>query len=177
MKNKNKIIMAAIATVLLSTQSYGLDQVPHINYDVRRISSVKAEDLNRVFSGKLAGRGSVFIEAGNRYGVDPLFLAGIAMHESWNGKSKAINYKNNAMGIFASGGVDMRKFETVEESIFESAKIISKGKYYYNDGRFTLGLIQERYCPVGAKNDPNKLNKNWRRGVIGYMIEVYKNLN
>jgi len=38
-----------------------------------------------------------------------------------------------------------------------------KGKYK-SESEF-ISLLGDRYCPVGAKNDPKGLNKNWKKNV------------
>ena len=39
-------------------------------------------------------------------------------------------------------------------------------------GLNTLETIQPKYCPIGAKNDPNGLNKNW----LGGVNKIYESL-
>jgi hypothetical protein len=38
-------------------------------------------------------------------------------------------------------------------------------------GDFIL-FLQRRYCPIGAKNDPTGLNKNWERNVKRFLLCV-----
>ena len=35
-------------------------------------------------------------------------------------------------------------------------------------GKDYLTCLRDRYCPIGAKNDPNGLNRNWTKNVAYY---------
>lgn len=39
----------------------------------------------------------------------------------------------------------------------------------YHDTREFLVFLRDRYCPIGAKNDPTGLNKNWLR-LVKYFL-------
>jgi peptidoglycan hydrolase-like protein with peptidoglycan-binding domain len=103
-----------------------------------------------------------FQAAGEKYGVDPRFLAAISMHETGNGKSSAFRNKNNAMGI--SGRKGPLHISSVEASIERMAQGLSKPDGYYK-GKDTIGQIGKVYAPDGAANDPSGLNAHWAKGV------------
>jgi len=42
-------------------------------------------------------------------------------------------------------------------------------EYGYKNYKTYLEFLASRYCPVGAKNDPNGLNKNWIKNVIFFL--------
>ena len=43
---------------------------------------------------------------------------------------------------------------------------------YIDMGLDTIELIQPKYCPIGAANDPKGLNKYWVGGVTKYYNEL-----
>lgn len=120
--------------------------------------------------GGLAPYRQAFINAGNKYGIDPNFLMAIAMHETGKGTSSAFRNKNNAMGVSGSGAP--RAFGSVEDSIDYMAGQLKK--YYFDKGLTTIQRIGAKYAPVGAANDPKNLNASWTGGVSRYYGELRK---
>lgn len=127
-------------------------------------SSVTAADLNAVLKGELKGMGAVFIREATKAGLDPAFLASVAMHESGNGSSKAVKTKNNAFGIMGSNG--LRSFSSLEQNIAYTADMFKR--LYTSKGLDSIVEIQKKYAPDGAKNDPNGLNSHWQKGVLRF---------
>ncbi|MFB7817429.1 glucosaminidase domain-containing protein [Paenibacillus chitinolyticus] len=112
----------------------------------------------------MAGTGSAFYEAGRKYGIDPAFLAAVAMHETGNGASNAVKSKNNVGGMMGKNG--LMSFGSVQEGIDAMARNLKKN--YFDQGLNTVESIQKKYAPIGAANDPTSLNKNWVNGVTKY---------
>ena len=54
-------------------------------------------------------------------------------------------------------------YNSLDEGI--EAFLINLKNNYFDIGLDTLDKIQKKYCPIGAKNDPTGLNKNWLNGV------------
>lgn len=133
--------------------------------DVRTISNITASQLDAMLQGRLEGYGSALISVGTKYGIDPLFLAGIAMHETGRGTSPALINKNNAFGEMSRSG-GLRTFSSILESI-ESAGSFLK-RLYIDQGLITPAQIQPKYAPEGASNDPTGLNSNWTSGVTSF---------
>lgn len=129
---------------------------------VTQISNVTGADLNKYLSGKLSGFGDVIVSAAKANGIDPAFLAAIAMHESGRGTSNAIKTKNNAFGIMKSSG-GLRSFASLSENIQYAADMIKR--LYTSQGLTTVDTIQKKYAPIGVGNDPNGLNASWVDGV------------
>lgn len=135
------------------------------NYDVRNNSGVSAGQLNSKLGGKLAGMGQQFINAGNQYGIDPAFLASVAMHETGNGTSNAIKSKNNVGGMMGKNG--LMSFSSIGSGI--SAMASNLKRLYIDQGLYTVSDIQKKYAPEGASNDPTGLNSFWTSGVSNYL--------
>lgn len=128
-----------------------------------RFSDTRASLDN--LAGPLKKYADVFQKAGEKHGVDPRFLAAIAMHETGGGTSKAFRNKNNAMGI--SGKKGPLHISSVEESINRMAKGLANPNGYYK-GKTTIGQIGKVYAPKGAQNDPGGLNGYWPKGVAKF---------
>ena len=102
------------------------------------------------------------------YGVDWRLAIAISMHETGKYTSVAFNDNNNVGGNFRSGSLMV--FENLDKGI---DFFISNLKNNYIDmGLDTIELIQPKYCPIGAANDPKGLNKYWVGGVTKYYNEL-----
>lgn len=111
----------------------------------------------------------VFQDAGQKYGIDPKFLAAISMLETGKGTSKAFHNKNNAMGVSDRRGPI--SFSNPAESIYRMAKTLAnpKGPYARANNIQGIGRI---YAPPGAGNDPNGTNGYWATGVAKYYSQL-----
>lgn len=141
------------------------------SYDVRQHSIVTGSRLNDVLGGVLKNKGDKFVQEARKNNLCPIFFAAICMHESANGASKFSREKNNVFGIFKNG--KYHTFESVDECIEFSAKLLGTSKLYAGGKNFTVLGIQKVYCPVGAKNDPQGLNKHWLGGVLDKMTKIW----
>ncbi len=107
-------------------------------------------------------------EVALQHGVDPLFM--LALRKAENG------------GPGREFGVLDGKSKTYEEQLQVSTKTIRRllDEYKHNPLRLKLNgsgfrriiyteafviFAQKSYCPIGAENDPNDLNKNWAENV------------
>lgn len=117
---------------------------------------------------KLSG---TFHEQANRYGLDPALLAAISMHETGQGTSKAFRDGNNAMGVSNESGPVA--FTEPGASISKMAKQIATSPLYakYRQSG-DLADLASVYAPVGAKNDPRGLNKDWHTGVSKFYKQL-----
>lgn len=105
---------------------------------------------------------------GEKYGVDPRFLAAISQLETNNGKSSAYRNKRNAMGVSNNKGPI--SFKNAEDSIERMARVLASKNGPYRKVR-TLKGIAAIYAPPGAGNDPKKTNSYWPEGVAKYLRE------
>lgn len=61
------------------------------------------------------------------------------------------------------------KYETFEDGLNGFVNLLTNN--YFNQGLTTIETIGNKYCPVGAKNDPTGVNKNW----IPSVSSIYNN--
>ncbi|OCA84655.1 SH3 domain-containing protein [Bacillus sp. FJAT-27986] len=107
--------------------SYEANKNSYMHLDLRKKSSVTAAQINAYIAkhatsanSVLYNKGSAFITAANKYGVNALYLAAHAIHESNYGKSTIALAKNN---LFGFGSYDITpfvgsvKFSSIEENI------------------------------------------------------------
>jgi hypothetical protein len=120
-------------------------------------------NLNDHLGGVLAGHGQTFIDAGNKYGVDPKLLAGISIFETGNGTSNMAKEKNNIAGLYDSKAKEYRSFSSIADSIEFHARNLRTN--YLDQGLDTVEKIAAQYAPPGASNDPNDTNAQWPEAV------------
>lgn len=107
----------------------------------------------------LEGEAKSFIDAGEEYQVDPLFLLAIQYHESKYCKSytkETNDQRHNCAGImsFSGGKRSIKQYGSYREFIFDHARIIRT--VYLNDGRETVSQIWARYAPSNET-----MNSSW----------------
>ncbi|WP_422121900.1 glucosaminidase domain-containing protein [Planococcus sp. X10-3] len=134
--------------------------VPNLKTDLS-FKPIQFIKLENTLDGKLSGTSAHFINAGKKYDLDPNFLSAIAIHETGNGSSRAVNEKNNVAGMMGRNG--LRSYDSLEESIFDMARNLRQN--YLNQGITTVSAVGAKYAPVGAGNDPTGLNNHWVTGV------------
>lgn len=108
---------------------------------------------------------------GQAYGFtreQSLIAVAIARHETDNFKSDVFKNKNNVGGIYKNE--ILVTYVSVEESINDFIKILKD--VYFDKGLNTIDKIQEKYCPVGAKNDSTNQNVNW----LPKVTKIYESL-
>ncbi|OCA86966.1 SH3 domain-containing protein [Bacillus sp. FJAT-27986] len=114
----------------------------YVTMDLRTNSSVTAAQINTYIAKNatssnsvLYNRGSIFIDAANKYGVNALYLAAHAIHESNFGKSTISLAKNNLFGYGAYDAapfVGAVKFNTIKSNIEFIAQMMKAT--YLNEG-------------------------------------------
>jgi hypothetical protein len=112
-----------------------------------------------------------YLDAGQKYNIDPALLAAITEEESGvGGPSYAFSNRNNAMGISPNDS-GPRNFNSIDDSINYAARILANPNgAYAND--YTIGQLWYTYSPPGANNDLNGTNKTWGPAVAN----LYSNL-
>lgn len=138
--------------------------------------SVNGEVNKQAFSsalgGVFAGKEQAFFDAAEEWGIDPVLMAAVAMHETANGTSNAVVNYNNPGGLMdpATGSTKLFRFNTLEDGLN------SMGKTLHNriikDGLNTIEKLGSVYAPIGAANDPTGLNANWVPRVTGFVNQL-----
>lgn len=133
------------------------------SFDLRKPTSLSAEDLDKHLGGILKDKGVLFKQAEEKYKVNALFLVAVAIFESTNGTSnKAITRKN-------CFGLKGKTFETVDEGIDYVAMILaSETGYYYGRKKYTIEKVGKTYAPAYD----NKGNAKWIPSVISIMKKI-----
>jgi hypothetical protein len=113
----------------------------------------------------MAGNGAAFVTSGARYHIDPRLLVAIAGAESNFG---AITCgPHNGWGWACPN--DPEDFATWAHGIETVTRGLRIG--YLNEGRTSVVLIQQKYAPSGAANDPTGLNNHWVANVTKFLVE------
>lgn len=139
-------------------------------YRITNHSVITGHVINEHLKGVLKGKGDVIIEAARENNICPIFFTAVIMHESACGTSKFARERNNVAGIYRNKSYC--RFDSVNECIEFTAKLLG-GKLYGGGRNNTIDRVQAVYCPVGAKNDPQGINKYWRNGVLKYMKTIF----
>jgi hypothetical protein len=106
-----------------------------------------------------------FVSAGQKYNIDPLFLASISKLETGSWTSSAFRNKNNAMGISDASGPTMQSSHQSSINTMAAELTGADGTRGYYNGLDTVGEVGVKYAPDGAVNDFNGTNSQWGRHV------------
>lgn len=142
------------------------------HYNIRKnCAHITAADIESTLRGVLQGKGQLFVEEARKYNLCPLALAAISAHESDNGRSDLARNKNNVFGIYSEKDKEYRSYDSVEACIRFTAKLL--GSYCdEKEPKQTIAEIQGKYAPLNVENDPKKLNRHWRSGVVRWMRTI-----
>jgi beta-N-acetylglucosaminidase len=151
------------------------------------IYGITAEDLNGLLGGKLAGQGKIFLDACEKYNVNPAYIVAHAILETGNGKSLLANgievegkMTYNMFGIGAlEGSADKTGSEraykeswfTVEAAIEGGIKYISSG-YINNIMRKQNTLYEIRWNPASPATYQYASDIGWAYKQIKRMKEI-----
>lgn len=125
-------------------------------------SNIKEETLEKMFEGtQMKGLGKYFIQAEQETGINAIYLASLACHESAYNTSNFAKNRNNLFGwqSYDSNLNATKKFETKGECILFVASRIKalylNGENYCTD--YTIQSISNRYA--SDKEHGNKVYK------------------
>jgi hypothetical protein len=128
-----------------------------------------AAEIDAYLAGKgspMAGQGSAFLASGGRWQIDPRLLVAIAGAESNFGSITCAPF--NAWGYGCPNGP--YEFTSWADGIDAVAQGLRTN--YLAEGRTSVALINLKYAPIGAANDPTGLNNNWTINVSRFLIEL-----
>lgn len=146
-----------------------------IDTDLRANADINAQQLDNFIKSvhpdsPLIGLGQSWIDAGNKYGINPVYLMSHAMHETgWGLKnSYLVNTKHNLYGYTAydrNPDVDAMSFSTWEEGIdFVAGKIKNN---YLNDGG--IYFHKEYGSTLQGMNINYATDSNWATSISNVM--------
>lgn len=116
-----------------------------------------------------------FIQIQNQYGVNAIFGIAVAITESGAGTSwnYIASYTHNWMSLAGAykgksyySNRAWRTYNSFGEATLDFGNWISKGPYYFKNGKNTVSQIAPTYC-----------NANWGNTVNGYMNRIISNMN
>ncbi len=97
-----------------------------------------------------------------------LISIAISKWETGNYTSSLFKNNNNVGGMYCNGS--FIKYDSLDSGIH--AFVSNLKRNYFDIGLTTIETIGGKYCPIGAKNDPTGLNKNWIPGVTQKLNEL-----
>ena len=153
-------------------------------------SGLSLEQFEKILSNNSADKNKIFEEncdyfyyAEQEYGINGVFLAGLAIHESgWGTSSIALN-KKNLFGYQAYDGSaynSAKQFSTYSQGIDLVARVLVK--YYLNsNGKEIFGgdIADGRYFNGSTISGVNKCyasDSNWANAIYNIMKGLYNNL-
>jgi hypothetical protein len=153
-----------------TTPSANAGRATTLDDSFRQPRTVDVDALKALLPRQAQPLAQAFVEAGEKYNVDPLLLTAISKHETGSWTSSAFRNKNNAMGVSNSRGpVHM---SSREASIDKMASLIgstTSGPYKDAD---TFRDLWSIYAPGPAtgqgdiSNDPTNLNQHWGPSIV-----------
>lgn len=147
--------------------------------DFKKILSGNASDTNKIFENNY----KAFFDIEQKYGVNGIFLASLAIHESAWGTSQIASDKKNLFGYgsFDRDPYNMSfSFDTYEEGIETVAKVLVKsylnpeGTTIYNNEKAT-GQYYNGPTLEGV-NKKYSTDEDWHKKVFKYMETLYNKL-
>lgn len=122
-------------------------EFPFVGKGVCVPSGVTAEILANALQYNLKDYAEYFIEAEQTYGINAIFIAAIAAHESGWGRSYLALNKNNLFGW--KGGSGFKYFNSIREGIMQVSRSL-KVNYLSPDGcyfnGYTVEAVSIYYC-------------------------------
>lgn len=112
---------------------------------------------------------SEFANAAQGNDINALFLVAISKHETGAWTSNVFRNKNNAMGISDENGAV--RCASRGASIRQMARSLARKPGNYSRCN-TVADISKVYAPIGAHNDPTKVNSYWPGLVAQYWGEL-----
>lgn len=134
--------------------------------EIEKIIEVEEETQEIFFETEIE---NLIYQEGLKVGLtkDQAIIAlAISKHETGKWTSKLYKNNNNVGGIYNSKEKKFHSYESKEKGVQAFVKLLKKG--YFDKGYDTIEKIQKKYCPIGAKNDPNNINQYWTSGVNRY---------
>jgi len=143
---------------------------------LKKENVIKAIDKH--LKGRLKYMGTYFYMAGQKYKVNSMLMASIAIHETANGMSDVLKRCNNVGGInrrkgFPSSG-RYAVYESVAEGIYDMAKLLRNN--YLDKGLNDIESIGNKYCPLWDKDNGKygMSNESWIPTITRLYAKILK---
>ncbi|MHC2889294.1 hypothetical protein ACVIU4_000448 [Bradyrhizobium barranii subsp. barranii] len=136
--------------------------IPSFNGGGGSVDDMSKSAFDKKFAGTpLAGKYDQIVAAARANDISPALLAGVIAHETGNGH---VLSGNNVAGLMdpATGMAKKMQFASLDAGISRAGQVVAKN---YRLAGGNLDKMGERYAPVGAANDPGRLNGGWPAGV------------
>jgi beta-N-acetylglucosaminidase len=131
------------------------------------------QKLSGFLKGGLSGYAEDFVDAGEKYNVDPFLMASIATLETGWGKAPVLTKYKNISGRYDSSKKTHYVYTDVKDSIYDQARFLRQN--YLDKGLTTIEAIGAKYAPPGASNDPKGTNAQWPQNVSKLYSQVTGN--
>lgn len=95
-----------------------------------------------------------------------ILLVAISKHETGNWTSDLYKNNNNFGGIYNGREEKFYSYNSKEEGLQAFVNLLKNN--YFGKGLNTIEEIGNKYCPVGASNDPKGVNQHWIPKVSQY---------
>lgn len=95
-----------------------------------------------------------------------ILLVAISKHETGNWTSDLYKNNNNFGGIYNSREGKFYSYKSKEEGLQAFVNLLKNN--YFGKGLKSIEEIGNKYCPVGASNDPKGVNQHWIPKVTQY---------
>lgn len=178
-KSKAKIVKPVRPDVVAITGDIVWQQDYLLKLDLRTKSGITVSELEKAFGynqyingnkNGMIGTAKYFVEAENKYGVNAVFLASLAILESTWGTSNYARNRNNLFGMNANTDSpdDAYNYSNKRDCVMDVAKAL-KTSYLTNGGvyheGYTLPDVRIHYCPPNNRWDDevaNLMEQLWR---------------
>ncbi|BBO04458.1 hypothetical protein SG09_38080 [Bradyrhizobium ottawaense] len=144
--------------------------IPSFNGGGGSVDDMSRSAFDKKFAGTpLAGKYDQIVAAARANGISPALLTGVIAHETGNGH---VLSGNNVAGLMdpATDKAKKMQFASLDAGISRAGQVVAKN---YRLAGGNLDKMGERYAPVGAANDPRRLNGGWPAGVRKQMNALF----
>lgn len=160
------LLLSLALTIAWATSAYAADQPAEAASTAQPAPTAAQIDAYLISKGSpMAGQGTAFVASGGRWQLDPRLLVAIAGAESRFGQITCAPF--NGWGWGCPNGP--YSFDSWADGIDTVAEGLRTN--YLSEGRTTVALINLKYAPIGAANDPTGLNNHWTVNVSRFLIE------
>lgn len=133
------------------------------NTDMKKINDMLGKQ-----QGVFTNKGPLIVSLAEKYGIPPTLAVAVICSETGYGTAV---YGNNPAGIMdpATNCTRLKQYASIDQGLDDAIRNMAN---IWNRGGKTIAGMGAIYCPVGAANDPNGLNKNWVPSVTSMVNQM-----